>query len=57
MTQLCGEFLRFTNSVLNGSCVEVMRQSEYGIGGYTKEHAEELVKLVKNLIVLFLEEI
>lgn len=43
LTQLCGEFLRFTNTTLpDGSCVEIMTEKNYGIGGYTIEHVDRL---------------
>ncbi len=48
MTQLCGEFLRFTTTTQpDGSCLEVMYESEYGVGGYTKAHVEKLISVVK----------
>ena len=45
--QLCGEFLRFTNDVQpDGSLIQVMTESYYGMGGYTPEHIEKLKSVV-----------
>ena len=47
ITQLCGEFLRFTTTVQpDGSCIEVMTEQEYGIGGYTPENVQKLINSV-----------
>ena len=43
LNQVCGEFMRFTNTTQpNGSCVKVMTEQEFGLGGYSKANVNSL---------------